>query len=80
MVATKTEGRITPGAARMRVSRQRRREGMRCLTIEMRETEIDRLVALGLLAAEARHDRGAVLQAFYAFLDTSGIGYARHRR
>ena len=35
------ETRITAGAMRMRASRRRRREGMRCITIEFRETEID---------------------------------------
>jgi len=65
---------ITPGAERMRISRQRRREGMRCFTIEMRETEIDRLVALGLLSADGRSDQNAVVQAIYRFLDQSLIG------
>jgi len=31
-------------AERMRRHRERRREGLRCLTIEFRETEIDALV------------------------------------
>jgi hypothetical protein len=34
----------SPAAARMRLHRDRRRRGLRCLTIELRETEIDVLI------------------------------------
>jgi hypothetical protein len=34
----------SPAAARMRLHRERRRQGLRCLLIELRETEIDVLV------------------------------------
>jgi hypothetical protein len=40
-------------AERMRRHRQRRRDGLRCFMIELRETEIDRLIKNGLLAAES---------------------------
>jgi len=56
-------------AERMRRHRERRREGLRCLTIELRETEIDALVHKGLLKPETRNDPSAVSEAFYAFLD-----------
>jgi hypothetical protein len=56
-------------AERMRRHRQRRRDGLRCLIIELRETEVDVLIRKGLLAAEHRHDYEAVQSAFYAFLD-----------
>ena len=56
-------------AERMRRHRQRRRDGLRCFMIELRETEIDALIRKGLLAAENRHDYEAVQSAFYAFLD-----------
>ena len=49
--------------------RKRRRDGLRCLRIEMRETEIDALVELGLLRNDARQDRNAILSAVYAFFD-----------
>ena len=39
--------RPNPAAERMRRHRQRRRDGLRCLMIELRETEIDVLVAKG---------------------------------
>jgi hypothetical protein len=56
-------------AKRMRRYRQRRRDGLRCLMIELRETEIDTLIRNGLLAAESRHDYESVQSALYAFLD-----------
>jgi hypothetical protein len=60
---------LSPAAARMRLHRDRRRRGLRCLTIELRETEIDVLIGKGLLNAETRHDPGAVCEALYAHLD-----------
>jgi hypothetical protein len=56
-------------AERMRRHRQRRRDGLRCFMIELRETEIDALIRNGLLAAENRHDYDSVQSALYAFLD-----------
>ena len=56
-------------AERMRRHRQRRRDGLRCFIIELRETEIDALIGKGLLAAESRHDYDSVQSALYAFLD-----------
>ena len=47
----------------------RRRQGFRCLTIELRETEIDALIRRGLLKAETRHDMDAVRLALYQYLD-----------
>jgi hypothetical protein len=61
-------------AERMRLHRERRREGLRCLTIELRETEIDALMREGLLKLETRNDPSAVREALYAFLDgTLGV-------
>jgi hypothetical protein len=56
-------------AQRMRLHRERRRAGLRCLVIELRETEIDVLVAKGLLNSETRHDSHVVREALYAYLD-----------
>jgi hypothetical protein len=56
-------------AERMRLHRERRREGLRCMTIELRETEIDALIRRGLLKPETRNDASAVSDALYAFLD-----------
>jgi hypothetical protein len=56
-------------AERMRRHRQRKRNSMRCLTIELRETEIETLVRQGLLPTEMRNDPHAVCRALYRFLD-----------
>jgi hypothetical protein len=59
----------SPGAERMRRHRGRRQLGLRCLTIELRETEIDLLIRRGRLAPDGRGDLDAVKKALYAFLD-----------
>jgi len=58
-------------AERMRLHRERRRKGLRCLVIELRETEIDALIREGLLRHEMRNDPGAICGALYAYLDRS---------
>jgi hypothetical protein len=60
MEVTGNTPRSTPGAVRMRAHRQRRRAGLRCLTIELFEAEIDVLIRKGLLPAVSRHDNNAV--------------------
>ena len=59
----------TAAAERMRRHRQRRRDGLRCLGIELRETEIDVLIRKGLLKPETRNDTSAIIDALYAHLD-----------
>jgi hypothetical protein len=61
----------SPAAERMRRHRQRRRDGLRCLVIELRETEIDVLVQKGLLKADARNDARAVREALYQYFDST---------
>lgn len=56
-------------ALRMRRHRERRRDGLRCVTIELRDAEVTALVRKGFLTEDARHDPRAVLHAFYGFLD-----------
>jgi hypothetical protein len=56
-------------AERMRHHRQRRRDGLRCLMIELRETEIETLICKGLLKWETRNDRSAIIRALYEFFD-----------
>ena len=56
-------------AERMRRHRERRRDGLRCLTIELRETEIDTLACNGFLKADARNDLRAIEMALYEFLE-----------
>ena len=61
----------SPSAAaeRMRRHRERRRKGLRCLRVELRETEIDALIRKRLLKPDMRHDPTAIRLAFYEFLD-----------
>jgi hypothetical protein len=61
----------TAAAERMRRHRQRRRDGLRCLVIELRETEIDALISNGLLKPEMRNDTSAVIDALYAHLEST---------
>ena len=60
---------ISSSADRMRRHRQRRRDGLRCLTIELRETEIDTLISKQLLREADRDDPNAINRALYEFLD-----------
>ena len=59
------------GAERMRAHRDRRRKGLRCIRIELRETEVDVLIRKGLLRTDARNDLNAVVQALYHHLDAT---------
>jgi hypothetical protein len=56
-------------AERMRAHRERRRAGLRCLTVQLFETEIDELIRKGLLKDVARNDRQAVCEALCLHLD-----------
>jgi hypothetical protein len=62
---------LSPAAMRMRRSRERRRDGLRCLRVEMRASEIDALVRKGFLKSDARNEQHAVLQGLYRFLEHS---------
>jgi hypothetical protein len=64
------EAPMTSAAAlRMRRHRERRRSGLRCVTIELRATEIAALIRKGFLKEDGRDDLRAVRRAFYGFLD-----------
>jgi hypothetical protein len=62
---------ISAAAERMRRHRQRRRNGLRCLNVELRETEIDTLIRRGLLNNEMRNEPAAIVDALYVFLDST---------
>jgi len=70
-VTPPTTNPVVPSAAaeRMRLHRERRRKGLRCLTIELRETEIEARVRMKLLRAEMRNDANAITKALYDFFD-----------
>ena len=61
--------RARTGAERMRLHRERRRKRMRCLTIELREAEIDVFIRRGQLHPDHRVNSAAVRKALYGFLD-----------
>ena len=53
--------RPSPAAERMRLHRERRRNGMRSLWVELQR--------IGLLQAETRNDPNAIREALYEYLD-----------
>ena len=55
--------------SRMRLHRARRSAGLRCLTLEVRETEIAALIRKGLLHPGRQHDDKAIQSAFISLLD-----------
>jgi hypothetical protein len=57
------------GAVRMARHRNRRRKQLQCVTIELREREIDALIRRGLLSPDDRPAVAAVRNALYRFLD-----------
>jgi hypothetical protein len=59
----------SPAAERMRLHRERKKNGMRCLMIELRETEIDALIRKGFLKADTRNDTSEIIDAIYAYFD-----------
>jgi hypothetical protein len=67
--AIPANNRSSSAAQRMRRHRERRRRGLFCLTVDLRESEIDALIGASLLQSEMRRNQNAVLKALYAFLD-----------
>jgi hypothetical protein len=68
-LGSSSSGSSSPAAERMRRYRQRRRNGLRCLTIQLRETEIDALVRRGFLKPDEPNELSALRESFYAYLD-----------
>jgi hypothetical protein len=66
--STKSLARLR-AAERMRLYRQRRRDGVRCVTIELRNFEIYDLISLGLLRYEMRNDVDAIRRALRKLID-----------
>jgi hypothetical protein len=56
-------------ADRMQLHRERRRIGLRCIMVLLRETEIDVLVRKGLLDRGRRDDPRAIVGALHVYLD-----------
>jgi hypothetical protein len=71
------ELRIAARAAeRMRRSRKRHRDGIRCYTVQVRNREVDVLVQLGLLCPTERANRYSVIKALHSFFDET-LGQVR---
>jgi hypothetical protein len=66
--AISSAARSAAGAERVRIHRQRRREGLRCVTLEIRDSEINALVRRQLLKPESCSDLNAIVAALYVFL------------
>ena len=56
-------------AERMRRYRERRQMGLRCVTLQVRDGEIETLIRRGLLNAEMRNDVYEIRDALYLHLD-----------
>jgi hypothetical protein len=54
---------------RMRRHRERRRDGLRCVTLDVHDGEIDALARRGFLKADARNDLRSIEMALYVFLE-----------
>jgi hypothetical protein len=61
--------RLSSAAKRMRRYRERRQRGLRCVTIQIRQSEVDALIHRRLLAPDQRSDQNAMVQALHRFLD-----------
>jgi hypothetical protein len=67
-----------PSAAeRMRRSRKRRRDGLRCYIVEVFDREVATLIDLGLLLPAERGDPRAVVRAVHTLLDRT-LGEPRY--
>jgi hypothetical protein len=60
---------LSPAAKRARLHRQRRREGIRPVTVLLRELDIEALLQLGHLKPELRENPEALARAVYCALD-----------
>ena len=61
--------RSAAAAERMRAHRERRRMGLRSVTVQLREKEIQVLIQKGFLKADARNNSYAIGNAMHAYLD-----------
>jgi hypothetical protein len=64
-----TEPLCSAAARRMRRHRTRRKNRLWCVTVELREREIDALIRRAGLPPEDRADHAAIRTALYGFFD-----------
>jgi hypothetical protein len=68
---------LSPAAERMRRYRERRRRGLSCIKVQLRRSEVDGLIASGLLKPAERQDRRALAEALHRYLDANPIAGRR---
>jgi len=68
---------VSAGARRMRWYRERRRRGLLCVTIQVRQAEISALIQQALLEPSQRQHPAAVAVALHRYLDLHPIGGRR---
>jgi hypothetical protein len=68
---------VSAGARRMRWYRERRRRGLLCVTIQVRQAEISALIEQALLESSQRQNPAAVAVALHRYLDLHPIGGRR---
>jgi hypothetical protein len=59
----------SPAAERMHLSRERRRKGLRCVPLEVRNAEIENLIKLDILDPARRNNPHAIAGALGRLLD-----------
>jgi hypothetical protein len=69
--ASEISAQISPGAERMRIVRERKRRGLRCVTVQIRRAEIDELIRRGYLAEAECNDVYAIREALHRHLDAT---------
>jgi hypothetical protein len=72
-----TDTSPTGGAERMRRYRERRRRGLLCVIIQVRQAEISALIQQALLEPSQRQHPAAVAVALHRYLDLHPIGGRR---
>jgi hypothetical protein len=69
--------RLSSAAERMRRYRERRRRGLSCIKVQLRRSEVDGLIASGLLEPTEQEDRRALAAALHRYLDRNPIAGRR---
>jgi hypothetical protein len=59
----------SPASRRQQLYRDRRKRGLQCLTLEVRDEEVSELIRRGLLPPTEASDKSVIRRALYAHLD-----------
>jgi hypothetical protein len=68
---------VSPAAEGMRRYRERRRRGLSCIKVQLWRSEVDGLIASGLLKPAEQQDRGVLAAALHRYLDANPIAGRR---